>query len=409
MLSIERNKLWSSLEEMGNIGKNEEKNGGGRTRLAFGAEDLEARRLLARWMKELGLEVHTDAYANLWGLRRGTDPTARPVVVGSHIDTVKNAGMFDGVMGVLSGLAVVRAMNEANIATRRPVAVVSFTDEEGGHFSAGGVAGCRLMAGLADIGTIGEMKNHEGLRWKDALESSAFLGTSRLESHAYLEYHIEQGPVLDDEGFEIGVVEGIVGVSWVRVTFEGEANHAGAFPMNRRRDAGLCAADVVVRLNRLAFELGQGTVVTPGQVTLSPNLPNIVPGSALMTVDIRQFDPKLLEEGIARLRHIVEDAAKRHGVESTFEVLSRLPRAAFSSEMTSLVERKARDLGLRYKRMPSGAGHDAQVMHTLCPTAMIFAPSLGGRSHCPEEYTRPEDVENGANVLLQCVLELAQA
>lgn len=404
MPQIDRKALWEALETMGDIGKGEK----GRTRLALGLEDLEARRLLVDWMKELNMEIHTDPYANLWGVRRGTDMTARPVVIGSHIDTVRNAGMFDGVMGVLAGLGAIRAMNKARIQTRRPVAVISFTDEEGGHFSAGGVVGCRLMAGLAQMDAIGEFKNSEGLSWKEALDASGFVGTSRLEPHSYLEYHIEQGPILHDEHVQVGVVEGIVGVLWVRFTFIGEANHAGAFPMHRRRDAGLAAADTALQMNRLAFELGEGAVVTPGQMTLYPNLPNIIPGRAVMTVDIRHFDPDTLEEGFKRLCGIAENTGRKHGVKVSAELLSRLPRAAFPESMTGLVERKAKELGYTTKRMPSGAGHDAQIMHTLCPTAMIFAPSVEGRSHCPEEYTHPEDVGNGADVLLQSVLELAE-
>ncbi len=403
MPRIDRKKLWESLEELGEIGKT----GAGRTRLALGKEDLEARRLLMQWMKDLGLSVHTDAWANLWGVRAGTDPTARPVVVGSHIDTVRDAGMFDGCLGVLSGLAVVRAMNEAKIVTAKPVAVVSFSDEEGGHFLAGGLVGSRLMAGVADFKDIAGRKNPEGLTWEEALRKSGFAGRDRLEPHAYLEYHIEQGPILADEGVQIGVVRGIVGLAWIRATFRGEANHAGAFPMNRRHDAGLAAAHATVELNRLAFELGEGTVITPGQVALRPNLPNIVPGEAVVTIDIRQFDPPLLAEGIVRTEAILHEAGERYGVSVAVETLSRHENAAFRPEMISLVERKARELGYTTIIMPSGAGHDAQVLNTLCPAAMIFAPSVNGRSHCPEEYTAPEDVGNGADVLLQCALELS--
>lgn len=402
MLRIDRKKLWDSLTELGNIGKT----GAGRTRLALSPEDLEGRRLLKKWMEELGMSVHTDIYANMWGIRPGTDMSADPVVIGSHIDTVRDAGMFDGPLGVLSGLAVVRAMNEANVSTKRPLAVISFTDEEGGHFSAGGLAGSRLMAGVVPFETIAAKRNAQGKTWKEALDESGFAGSDRLKPHAYIEYHIEQGPVLVDEKVRIGVVRGIVGLSWIRVTFTGEANHAGAFPMHRRHDAGLAAADATVALNRLALDLGEGTVITPGQITLHPNLPNIVPGSAVMTVDIRQFDPPLLEEGIRRLHEIVREAGKRYGVAVEIESLSRLPNAAFAPEMVGLVERSAKKLGYDTKLMPSGAGHDAQIMHGLCPAAMIFAPSVDGRSHCPEEYTSPEDAGNGADVLLHCILEL---
>ncbi|MDR2528814.1 MAG: M20 family metallo-hydrolase [Synergistaceae bacterium] len=401
-LRIDREKLWNMIAEMGEIGKG----AAGRTRLALSWEDLEARRLLARWMEDLGLDVQTDAYANIWGVRAGRDAKARPVVVGSHIDTVRDAGMFDGVMGVLSGLAAVRAMNEAKVETERPVAVISFTDEEGGRFLSGGLAGSRALAGLTDIETLKTKRSPEGKSWVDALNESGFVGNGRLEPHAYLEYHIEQGPALADENIQIGVVRGVVGISWLRVTFRGEANHAGAFPMNRRHDAGLAAARAVVELNRLALELGQGAVITPGQLNQHPNLPNIVPGEVVLTVDIRQFDPVSLEHGVNRLKEVVRTAGEQEGVAVKVETLVQTARAAFSEEMVSLVERKARELGYSTKRMSSGAGHDAQILHGLCPTGMIFVPSKDGRSHCPEEFTSQEDMGNGADVLLQCVLEL---
>ncbi|MDR1379701.1 MAG: M20 family metallo-hydrolase [Synergistaceae bacterium] len=402
---IDRKSLWSAIEEMGSIGVTASR----RARLALGPEDLKARHLLVHWMEELGLDIHMDAYANLWGTRRGLDFSADSpaVFMGSHIDTVEDAGMFDGVMGVLSGLAVLRALNEAGVETKRPVAVISFTDEEGGHFSAGGLAGSRLAVGALDLETLKSKRNPQGKSWVEALGESGFLGKDRLEPHAYLEYHIEQGPVLFDERIQIGVVEGVVGLSWLRVTFKGEVNHAGAFPMNRRRDAGLAAARAVVKLNRLAFELGQGTVVTSGQLNLRPNLPNIVPGEAILTVDIRQFDSDLLERGVTRIEEIVKEAGKVEGVSVNVENLAYTRRAAFTDEMTLLVENKAKELGYSSKRMPSGAGHDAQIIHHLCPSAMIFVPSRDGRSHCPEEYTSPEDVGNGAEVLLRCVLDLA--
>jgi N-carbamoyl-L-amino-acid hydrolase len=402
-IGTNREKLWGMISEMGEIGKD----GAGRTRLALGKEDLEARRLLVRWMEELELNVRRDAYANLWGVRPGKDPASRPVVVGSHIDTVRNAGMFDGALGVLSGLAVIRAMNEARIETKRPVAVMSFTDEEGGHFLAGALMGSRLMAGIIDLENLKGKYNSQGKSWVEALNESGFVGKERLEPHAYLEYHIEQGPVLLDEHVQIGVVEGIVGIYWLRITFKGEANHAGAFPMNRRHDAGLAAARAVVAFNRLAFELGQGTVITPGQIEQYPNFPNIVPGETVVTVDIRQFDPDLLERSVAEVKEAAKAAGKQEGVSVEIETLSRNVNAAFPKDMTTLVEVKARELGYSTKRMPSGAGHDAQIMHRLCPSAMIFIPSQDGRSHCPEEYSTPEDVGNGADVLLHCVLELA--
>ncbi|MDR1732530.1 MAG: M20 family metallo-hydrolase [Synergistaceae bacterium] len=405
-VKIDRETLWNTIVEMGNIGKN----GAGRTRLALSEEDLEARRLLVRWMKDLGLEVRMDAAASIWGVRAGRDAGAAPVLLGSHIDTVRNAGMFDGVMGVLSGLAVLRALNEAKVVTKRPVAVISFTDEEGVHFLSGGMVGSRFIAGLADMEFFASRCNSGGKSCRDAIAESGFVGTDRLDPLpcAYLEYHIEQGPVLVDENIQIGVVEGVVGLSWLRVTFRGEANHAGAFPMNRRHDAGLAAARAVVGLNRLAFDLGRDTVITPGQLIQSPNLPNIVPGEAVLTVDIRQFDPDLLERGIGRVKEVVREAAEQEGVSVEVETLSRTKRAVFPEELVSLVERSAGELGFTTRRMPSGAGHDAQIIHTICPSTMIFAPSRDGRSHCPEEYSSPEDVGNGADVLLQCALQLAE-
>lgn len=404
MLRIDRNRLWSDLEALGRIGAGAR----GRTRLAFSLEDLEARRLLVRWMEELGLEVHSDAHANLWGVRMGTEPALAPVVAGSHIDTVREAGMFDGTLGVLSGLAAVRAMNEAGIVTRRPVAVASFSDEEGGRFAAGGLAGSRAMAGLLTDGELGAKRDEAGISWLEAAAQSGFVGSDRLEPHAYLEYHIEQGPVLCDEGTPIGVVEGIVSLSWLRFTFRGQANHAGAFPMDRRHDASLAAACASVALNRLALELGEGTVITAGQLELKPNLANIVPGEAILTVDIRQFRPELFEEALERAERTVRAEAERLGVEVAVERLSRAEGAVFLPEMTAMVERHARALGYRTRRMPSGAGHDAQILNRLCPTAMIFCPSAGGRSHCPEEFSSLDEGGAGADVLLNCLLELAE-
>ncbi len=402
MLRIDRNRLWSDLETLGRIGAGER----GRTRLAFSPEDLEARRLLVRWMEELGLSVRSDAHANLWGVRAGAEPLP-PVVAGSHIDTVREAGMFDGTLGVLSGLAAVRAMNEAGLATRHPVAVACFSDEEGGRFAAGGMAGSRAMAGLLTDEALGKKCDASGTSWLTAAAQSGFAGNDRLEPHAYLEYHIEQGPVLDDEGVDIGVVEGIVSLAWLRFTFLGQANHAGAFPMGRRHDASLAAACASVALNRLALELGEGTVITAGQLELKPNLANIVPGEAVLTVDIRQFRPELFEEALARAERVVREEAERLGVAVSSECLSRTQGAVFVPEMTAMVERHARSLGLGTRRMPSGAGHDAQVLNRLCPTAMIFCPSAGGRSHCPEEFSSFDQVGNGADVLLNCLAELA--
>lgn len=404
MLRVNGQRLWDNLNEMGRIGAGER----GRTRLAFTDEDLEARRLLVRWMEELGLEVHTDPYANIWGLRAGREELP-PIVVGSHIDTVREAGMFDGVLGVLSGLEAVRALNEAGVSTRRPVAVISFSDEEGGRFSAGTMTGSRLMAGCIQLEELAEKRDQRGVSWLEALERSGFTGSSSiLRPHAYLEYHIEQGPVLCDKGARIGVVEGVVNLSWMRFTFYGQANHAGAFPMERRRDAGLAASSATVALNRLAFELGAGTVITSGQALQEPNLPNIVPGRAVLTVDLRSFKEEVFASGLARAEAVVEEEAARHGVEVSVELLTRLEGAVFAREMTELVERTAGALDLSSWRMPSGAGHDAQIMSRLCPTAMIFCPSEEGRSHCPEEFTSQEDAVAGADVLLNCLLELAE-
>ena len=403
MLRIDRDRLWSDLETLGRIGAGER----GRTRLAFSSEDLEARRLLVRWMEELGLSVRSDAHANLWGVRAGREALA-PVVAGSHIDTVREAGKFDGVLGVLSGLAAVRALNEAGIATRRPVAVACFSDEEGGRFAAGGMAGSRAMAGLLADEVLEKKHDEGGTSWLTAAARSGFVGDDRLEPHAYLEYHIEQGPVLFDRGIDIGVVEGIVSLAWLRFTFRGQANHAGAFPMDRRHDASLAAVCSSAALNRLAFELGEGTVITAGQLELKPNLANIVPGEAVLTVDIRQFRPELFEEALVRAERTVREEAGRLGVEVSMEQLSRSEGAVFSPEMTAMVERHAQALALSTRRMPSGAGHDAQVLNRLCPAAMIFCPSEDGRSHCPEEFSSFDAAGNGADVLLNCLLELAE-
>ena len=403
MLHIDRARLWQDLETLGNIGKGER----GRTRPAFSREDLEGRQLLVRWLNELGMEVRMDAYANIWGIRKGQEDLD-PIIVGSHIDTVREAGMFDGCLGVLAGLAAVRALNEAGVQTKRPIAVLSFSDEEGARFLAGGLSGSRLMAGLTTLEVMKTKTDADGISWADAMLKSGFVGRDTLKPHAYIEYHIEQGPILADKGITIGVVEGIVNLTWKRFTFKGQANHAGAFPMNRRRDAGLAAAYANIALNRFALEIGENTVITPGQISQRPNLPNIVPAEVVMTVDMRQFKPELFAKINGEIDKIVRAEAEKVGVSVEIEELLNAQGAVFNEDLVDMVERHAEKLGYSNMRMPSGAGHDAQVMNRLCPTAMIFCPSVDGRSHCPEEFTSIDDVGAGADVLLNCLAEMAQ-
>jgi len=403
-LGINGARLSSRLEQLAQIGAIA---GGGVCRLALTDEDRDGRDLVVRWMRELGLAVTIDAIGNVVGIRKGSED-GPPVMTGSHIDTVRTGGRYDGCLGVLAGLEVIETLNDAGIVTRRPLAVAFFTDEEGSRFQPD-MLGSLVFTGRLPLEQALATTAIDGACLGEELAMIGYAGAApvaRPDIHAYVELHIEQGPVLEAEGFTIGAVEGVQGISWTEFTIAGESNHAGTTPMLMRHDAGYVAAEIATFVRRLATEMGANQVATVGALTLSPNLINVVADQAVMTVDLRNTDETCLREAERQLFAFVAKIAASEGVTLKHRSLARFEPVDFDPQMVTRVEQIAIDFGLPVKRLPSGAGHDAQMMAAVCPACMIFVPSAKGISHNVREYTAPSDLTAGANVLLRLLLEL---
>jgi N-carbamoyl-L-amino-acid hydrolase len=405
-VKIDLARLVADLDALAAIGSTGD---GGNCRLALTDEDAGGRELVVGWMRDLGLDVRVDRIGNVIATRTGHDPSLAPVMCGSHIDTVATGGRFDGTLGVLAGLEVVRALDDACVRTQRPLAVAFFTNEEGARF-APDMLGSLVYVGGLDLETALATVAIDGAGLGDELEHIGWAGDAPVPGaapHAYVELHIEQGPVLEEAGVVIGAVTGVQGISWQRLTVEGQANHAGTTPMRLRHDAALVAAEVVTFVRRLALELGGSQVATVGRMTLRPDLVNVVAREAVCTVDLRNTDAERLAEAERRLRAHAEELAESEGVKVAWDRLARFDPVAFDPAVVDLVESAAARRGHRAMRLPSGAGHDAQMLARVCPAGMVFVPSIAGISHNPAEATAPEHLEAGAQVLLDVLVELA--
>ncbi len=405
-MRVDGERLMKRLDELAKRGARED---GGCNRLAFTDADKEGRDLVTGWMRDLGMKVSIDAIGNAVALRPGLED-GRPVMVGSHIDTVRTGGRYDGNFGVLSGLEVVETLKDAGITTRRPLAVAFFSNEEGSRVAPD------MMGSLVYVGGFGLEEAHEavtidGKRVGDELDRIGYRGDAAIPGpvpYAYVELHIEQGPVLEAEGFRIGAVTGVQGISWTEVTVRGQSNHAGTTPMSFRHDAGYVAGEAAAFVRRLTKEMGGAQVGTVGAINLEPNLVNVVAQKAVFTVDLRNTEEKLLQAAEARLDEFLGEIADAEGVQITTRRLARFEPVEFDPRVISLVEETARSLGANVRRLPAGAGHDAQMLARVCPSGMIFTPSVKGLSHNPREHTEPADLELGANVLLRTVLTLTE-
>jgi beta-ureidopropionase / N-carbamoyl-L-amino-acid hydrolase len=383
---------------------------GGVARLALTDADKEARDLVVTWMRDLGLRVDVDGIGNIVG----TWPADRyepPVLTGSHIDSVATGGIYDGALGVLAGLEVIETVSAAGVETVHPLAVGVFTDEEGSRFAPDMLGSLVYVGGLA-LETALDTTAVDGPVLRHELERIGYAGPSpcpAVAPHAFVELHVEQGPVLEAEGVEIGVVTGVQGISWTELTVTGQSNHAGTTPMDHRHDAGLVAAELAVEMRRMAEELGPPMVATVGRIELHPNLVNVVAAGAILTVDLRHTDDSVLRAAEAALETLCQELSAREGVAIEACSLARFAPVEFDDAVVDLVERVARQQGRSTRRMPSGAGHDAQMLARVCPAGMVFVRSVGGVSHNPAEHTDDEQLAAGADVLLQVMLELAGA
>jgi len=404
-LAVDAARLLSRLTELGRIGATGD---GGCARLALSDEDREGRDLVVTWMRDLGLDVQVDAIGNVLAVREGAEP-GPPVMCGSHIDTVATGGIYDGNLGVLAGLEVLETLASAGVVPRRAMAVAFFTDEEGARF-APDMLGSLVYAGGMAVEEAYDLVGIDGTRLGDELARIGYLGglpCPGLVPHAYVELHIEQGPVLERHGEVIGAVTGVQGISWQEVTFAGQFNHAGTTPMAYRHDAGFAAASVAVAARALARELGGHQVATVGKLDLRPDLVNVVAGRATLTVDLRNTDGAVLAEAERRIAAEIDRIASDEGATVERRPLARFDPVEFDPRIVDLVEKTGREHGHPVRRLPSGAGHDAQMLARLCPSGMVFVPSAGGVSHNPAEFTSPEHIEAGANVLLHVMLRLA--
>ncbi len=382
--------------------------GGGNARLALTDEDRAGRDLVVGWMRELGMSVGTDAIGNVVAIRAGTTDI-EPVMIGSHIDTVRTGGRYDGNLGVLAGLELCAALDRAGIRTRRPIAVAFFTNEEGARFQPD-MLGSLVYVGGMDLAEAHAVRSIDGKGLGEELARIGYLGDKVpgfVRPHAFVELHIEQGPILEAEGLTIGAVTGVQGISWAEYVFSGVSNHAGTTPMRLRRDAGYAAMAVASGIRDLVRRFGGDQVGTVGRIELVPNLINVVASRATFTVDLRNTDEAILRQAEAEASALIERicADERIGVEK--RVLARFEPVEFAGNIVDLVVARAAARGFSCRRMPSGAGHDAQMFARICPTGMIFVPSAKGLSHNVAEHTDPADIDAGAKILLDVVLELA--
>ena len=403
-LHIDGDRLLRRIDDLATIGPIE---GGGSCRLALTDEDRDGRDLVVAWMTDLGLDISMDGIGNVVGVRPGrTD--GPPIMTGSHIDTVRTGGRFDGNLGVLAGLEVIETLEFNGITTEHPFAVAFFTDEEGARFQPD-MLGSLVYAGGMGLEEALDVVGIDGTVLGEELDRIGYRGTSPcpgIAPRAFVELHVEQGPVLEADGVTIGAVTGVQGISWTELAITGQSNHAGTTPMHLRHDAGYVAAAIAAHVRQLAIRMGGRQVATVGSLELNPNLVNVIAGSATMTVDLRNTDEALLVEAEADLTRFVAEAAAAEGVTVAERTLARFQPVAFDDRVVDTVAAVAAELGHSVKRLPSGAGHDAQMMARLCPTGMVFVPSRDGISHNPAEYTEPDDLVAGADVLLGSMLAL---
>ena len=399
-------KLLEQLRELGAIGHDAAQ--GGRTRIALTDEEKAGRDLLVRWMRELDLEVRVDQIGNIFGVLHAAHPEgmAQPLMMGSHIDTVRNAGALDGCYGVLAGLAVVRAYRQAGLRPARAIVVAAFTNEEGVRYQPD-MMGSLVYAGGMDVQAALNTVGTDGTRLGDELARIGYAGDmapGAIVPREYIELHIEQGPVLEAEGKLIGVVESLQGISWQKVTITGVANHAGTTPTRLRHDAGYAAAACVAFLReQVVGAAPETTLATVGSLRLEPDLINVIPRKATFTVDLRDPGEQRLQTAESRLADFLATLAGREGVTVETEQLVRFEPVVFDTALADRIQAAAQRRGLPHRRMTSGAGHDAQMLARIAPSAMIFVPSRGGISHNPREHTDDDQLALGAQVLLDVV------
>ena len=406
-LKINGERLWESLMEMAKIGPGI---AGGNNRQTLTDEDGDGRRLFQNWCLAAGCSMGLDQMGNMFARREGTDPDALPVYVGSHLDTQPTGGKYDGVLGVLGGLEIIRSLNDMDIKTRHPIVVTNFTNEEGTRYAPAMLAS-GVFAGIHTQDWAYSIEDTEGKKFGDELIRIGWRGTEEVgarKMRAFFELHIEQGPILEAEGKSIGVVTHGQGLSWTQVTVTGRDSHTGSTPMPMRKNAGLAMARILEKVDEIAWSHAPDAVGAAGHIDVFPNSRNVIPGRAVFTVDFRSPDLAVIQDMEARLRVEGQKIADDMGVTVEFEKVGGFDPVTFDEGCVSAVRDAAERLGLSHRDLISGAGHDACWINRVAPTAMVMCPCVDGLSHNEAEEISPEWAAAGANVLFHAVVETAE-
>ena len=403
-LRVNKVRLDNNLKKLSTFGMNEK---GGNDRVAFSDFDIQAREYITSYLNNLGVSTYTDAAGNLIAKRMGKKKKAKPIAFGSHIDAVPNGGHYDGDVGVIGGIEVLETLVENNIVTNHPLELIIFSNEEGAIFGSRAIAG-KIDQATLDVKTASGYTNGEGVR-RIGGDPDKILQVKRTSDdlHAFLELHIEQGNILNKKGLDIGIVEGIVGLKWWDVEITGFTNHAGTTPMNDRKDAMIAASKFVLAVNEIVTSIEGAQVGTVGRIEAFPGAPNVIPGKVITSLELRDLDGGKIK----RIFEQIEERAHQIGVDTktkfNFTPIDATAEPALTDiRIQKLIEENAKKLGYSFMTMPSGAGHDAQDMAVITPTGMIFVPSIDGISHSPEEFSSPEAIEKGVNILLHSILDL---
>ena len=406
-LRINPDRLWNTIHELAEIGPGI---AGGSNRQTLTDADAEGRRLFQKWCEASGMSMGVDKMGTMFMTRPGTDPDALPVYVGSHLDTQPTGGRYDGVLGVLAGLEVIRSLNDLGIKTKHPIVVTNWTNEEGARFAPAMMAS-GVFAGQFSLDYAYGRKDLEGLSFGDELKRIGWVGDEEVgnrKMHAYLEYHIEQGPILEAEKKQIGVVTHCQGLWWLEFTLTGKEAHTGSTPMNMRVNAGLAMARIIEMVQTVAMDAQPGAVGGVGQVKFTPNSRNVLPGTVVFTVDIRSPDQAKLDGMRARIEKEAAEIAAALGVGFAVEAVGHFDPVTFDPTLVSRVRSAAERLGYSHMNIISGAGHDACWAAKVAPATMIMCPCVDGLSHNEAENISKEWAAAGCDVLLHAVLETAE-